>query len=305
MIIEVKDIEEIKSNYGSVDYLRNKFLSDFKSLSFEERKTYAIKYMDDFEKIDRMITNVELARGKRIDNNEADRFHFVLFGYWRFFRSAVILLNKSLYDMDFINFYHYKPVIPRDIVEAKMFMYNVSSPKEVVEYEAKEKAEDGRQMYLYGEVNFANVIPIVQSIIQINKQDSEMKLDTCSRKPICIHVCSKGGNSEDMWFLIDHILHSKTPINTYCCGYAKDEAFLIFLAGEERYMSQHASVGCDLNFYDSHCAVDNFNEVKEIEKIIFSRTKLEIQKMDGDIDIRGYYYPDKIAVGNGVVNAII
>lgn len=308
-----KEIATIK-DYGSIDLLRKRFLCDYKILSIDKRKARVEQYEEDIERIDRMITNVELARNNNtINDKSADDYHFLLFEYWRYFRSAIILMNDSIYKTGFHNRFTNKQAIPRDIIEAKMFIYNVSSPQEAIEYEntmKKRKMEDGlnseeRCLYLYGAFDSSNVVPLVQEINRINSLDSEMKLDTCSRLPIVLRICSKGGNAEDMWFLIDSIKQSKTPIYTYCSGYARNEAFLVFLMGEERYMSQHASIGCDMRFYDSHCAGDNYHEVQEIENIIITRTKLDIRSFDGDIDIRGNYYPDKIAVGKGVVNAII
>lgn len=43
-----------------------------------------------------------------------------------------------------------------------------------------------------------------------------------------------------MWGLIDVISVSKTPVYTYCFGYALSAGFIIFLAGHKRYASKHA-----------------------------------------------------------------
>ena len=45
-----------------------------------------------------------------------------------------------------------------------------------------------------------------------------------------------------MWLLVDTILCSKTPLHTYCTGYAMSAAFIVFLAGHKRYMSPHATL---------------------------------------------------------------
>ena len=44
-----------------------------------------------------------------------------------------------------------------------------------------------------------------------------------------------------MWALIDIIENSKTPIYTYCTGYAMSAGFNIFLAGHKRYATKHAT----------------------------------------------------------------
>ena len=61
------------------------------------------------------------------------------------------------------------------------------------------------------------------------------------REPIRIYINSYGGSVYDMWALIDIIENSKTPIYTYCSGYAMSAAFNIFLAGHKRYATKHAT----------------------------------------------------------------
>lgn len=61
------------------------------------------------------------------------------------------------------------------------------------------------------------------------------------RDPIKLYINSCGGTIYDMWALIDAIQNSKTPIHTYCMGYAMSAAFDIFLAGHKRYCYKHST----------------------------------------------------------------
>lgn len=77
----------------------------------------------------------------------------------------------------------------------------------------------------------------------IEKDDKgEAKEKEYKREPIKIYINSYGGNLYDMWSLIDIILNSKTPIYTYCTGYAMSAGFKIFLAGHKRFVSKHATL---------------------------------------------------------------
>lgn len=60
------------------------------------------------------------------------------------------------------------------------------------------------------------------------------------REPIKMYINSHGGSVDNMWGLIDIMLHSKTPIHTYCTGYAYSAGFKIFLAGSKRYCYKHS-----------------------------------------------------------------
>ena len=75
----------------------------------------------------------------------------------------------------------------------------------------------------------------------IRKDDKDEKnIKDFKRKPIRLYVQSYGGDIYSMWALIDIILSSKTPVYTYCTGYAMSAGFKIFLAGEKRFISKHA-----------------------------------------------------------------
>lgn len=73
-------------------------------------------------------------------------------------------------------------------------------------------------------------------------QEKEEKEIGYKRKPIKIFINSFGGRVADMWSLVDIMLNSKTPIHTYCTGYAYSCGFYIFIAGSKRYITNHVDI---------------------------------------------------------------
>ena len=94
-----------------------------------------------------------------------------------------------------------------------------------------------------------------------------------------------------MWGLIDVIQNSKTPVYTYCTGYAMSAAFKIFLAGHKRYCYKHSTfMYHQMHYYSSGKYQDHVEDRtekdlmnKEIEEYVIERTKLTKEDID---DIR-------------------
>ncbi len=144
---------------------------------------------------------------------------------------------------------------------------------------------DNRLIYIYGDIDARNCSDIAYEISSINLVDDEKESNSknYTRKPIRIYFNSHGGSVYDMWLLIDTILNSITPVYTYCTGYAMSAAFVVFLAGDKRYMSPHATLmfhqiscwryGKYQDIVDDREHMDAMNE--EIEKFVMERTKIE------------------------------
>lgn len=105
-------------------------------------------------------------------------------------------------------------------------------------------SRDDRLFYLYGDINARNCADVAYDISQINHEDDEKdrKEKNFKREPIKIYFNSFGGSVYDMWLLVDTIMASKTPVYTYCTGYAMSAAFIVFLSGHKRYISPHATL---------------------------------------------------------------
>lgn len=100
-----------------------------------------------------------------------------------------------------------------------------------------------RIIYLSDDVESTTIGEINSYIISLIQEDDEEdeRHKDYRRTPIRLYVNSYGGSVYDMWSLIDIIEQSKTPIYTYCTGYAMSAGFKIFLAGHKRFASRHAT----------------------------------------------------------------
>lgn len=92
-------------------------------------------------------------------------------------------------------------------------------------------ANTGKRLYfLSDDVDNESIGQLTWNILHQLAEDDEKdkKEKDYKREPIKIYINSYGGKIYDMWGLIDIILNSKTPIYTYCTGYAMSAAFKIF-----------------------------------------------------------------------------
>lgn len=137
------------------------------------------------------------------------------------------------------------------------------------------------------------------SLFLLQEDDErEAKEKDFERKPIQIYINSRGGSVYDMWALIDIISNSKTPIHTYCTGYAMSAACMIFLAGHKRFISKHAT----LLYHQMSCwANGTYQDVIEhtgqmkyqqdmIEEYVASRTKMTIDALKRIRETKFDYY---------------
>ena len=169
---------------------------------------------------------------------------------------------------------------------------------------------EDRTIFLSGEINLQNATALACELARINMLDlrAKQKNPDYERTPIRLYICSKGGNVGDMWYMVDSIMHSATEVNTYCMGYANNEAFLVFLAGEKRFISYHASLTCDKGFYTEKPAEYGQLEIKEIKKYIYNRTMLEKDRifLEGfGIYFSGSLHPEETAINNGVIDGVL
>ncbi len=84
-----------------------------------------------------------------------------------------------------------------------------------------------------------NIVPLIQ---KINQEDDKNGLEGDDRLPIHLYVNSLGGSAYDGFYLVSVIENSKTPVFTYCLGYAFSMALPIYLAGHRRHMGKYATL---------------------------------------------------------------
>ena len=169
---------------------------------------------------------------------------------------------------------------------------------------------EDRDIFLSGEINLTNATALACELTRINMFDNqaEQANPNYERKPIRLYICSKGGSINDMWFMVDSILNSYTQVYTYCLGYARNEAFIVFLAGEKRFISKHATLNCNKNFCTEKYGEACLHDLSEIKNFIYDQTLLgeDWHSVESfGIYYSGSVYPEETSINDGVVDGII
>ena len=175
---------------------------------------------------------------------------------------------------------------------------------------------NNRTIYFADDVTSETIGKTCAEMLKIIKEDDENEASqkNYKRKPINLFIQSEGGSIYAMWSLIDIIENSKTPIHTYCTGYAMSAAFKIFLAGHKRYCTRHATFMCHQmsnirmgtyqDLVEDREQLDYLN--KQLEDYMLERTKITKERVE---EIRykkidWYIHPEE-ALELGIVNEII
>lgn len=175
---------------------------------------------------------------------------------------------------------------------------------------------DKRLFYISNDVDNETIGKMAFNLLFLLQSDDEReaKEKEFKREPIKIYVNSFGGSVYDMWALVDIILNSKTPIHTYCTGYAMSAACKIFLAGHKRFISKHAT----LLYHQMGCwaggkyqdAVENMEQMaylqNMIEDYVATRTKMTMDELKKIRETKYDYYiqPDE-AIRLGFADELI
>lgn len=108
-----------------------------------------------------------------------------------------------------------------------------------------------------------------------------MSLDGMGKKSIQIWVNTPGGNMFQGYMMLNAILQSKTPVDTYNIGVVASMGFPIFMAGRKRYMMDYAVAMIHMPFDKTGVAQN-----KELQKfgdsmvtMIASRSNLSEKKI--------------------------
>lgn len=95
-----------------------------------------------------------------------------------------------------------------------------------------------RKLYLNDCIDETVITQIAYYILRYNRMDKDIPVK--DRKPIVLFINSVGGSVSDGWGLIDAIITSKTPVYTVNLALCASMAFLVYIAGHERYSMPHA-----------------------------------------------------------------
>ena len=146
-----------------------------------------------------------------------------------------------------------------------------------------------RTLYFSSDVSNESLADICQAIIFINKADdaARQRNPHYVAKPIHLYINSFGGWVDEMWNLISLIEASKTPVYTYCTGYAMSAGFMIFISGHKRFISRHARL---MYHQISGGSYGTYQDMKESieesellhrhgEEYVASHTKIPMKKL--------------------------
>lgn len=149
--------------------------------------------------------------------------------------------------------------------------------------------KDNRIFYISSDIESGEIGAVCNDLINLLIEDDkkEAKEKDFKREPIKMYIQSFGGCIYDMWALIDIMLNSKTPIWTYCTGYAMSAGFKIFLAGRKRFISKHATLlyhqlsSWNQGKYQDMLETQSFLDFEQrlIEEYVISRTNITKDKL--------------------------
>lgn len=170
---------------------------------------------------------------------------------------------------------------------------------------------ENRILVLNEKVSESIVDDQVMYILRWNADDKYLPVE--KRKPITLYINSVGGSSFDGQALIDVILNSKTKVRTVCLGMAASMAYLIFLAGHERFAFPNSCLLMhegESSVYNSSSkakdVMEFFEKMDERSKnYILSRTKIDSDFYDSVHQKEYWMYADKEGKELGIVDKII
>lgn len=93
---------------------------------------------------------------------------------------------------------------------------------------------EGNNLYFYGIINRNNVLALTSHIRELNNNNKVTHIN--------IHMGSNGGDLQYGFLGYDLLKQSKKTINTFCEGSVMSSATLIYLAGQNRFITPHSTM---------------------------------------------------------------
>lgn len=165
--------------------------------------------------------------------------------------------------------------------------------------------KNSRTILFHCDVNEDNIADLNRYLIILIGEDDKKESEVVGfeREPIHLHINSYGGTVPDMWSTISIMRTTKTPIYTYCEGYAQSAGFTLFISGDKRVVYEGAelmyhSLSCGMvgKYQDLSERMDNIDITnKRLERYTLSRTNIsqklldEVREKKQDL----YIYDDK------------
>lgn len=139
---------------------------------------------------------------------------------------------------------------------------------------------EDRILYINDYIENTTVQPIIEAIIQYNKEDERQEklyaLDNhiYTRKPITVYVNSYGGSVYDGLALVGIMQKSKTPVVTIASGKVMSMGVIIALAGHTRYATQYTT------FMVHSVSSFAWGQIKDMEENVVETKRLHDLLMD-------------------------
>lgn len=139
-------------------------------------------------------------------------------------------------------------------------------------------------LWLDANINWANCAFLVQYIQYLNKITPNPE----QAEPIRLHIMCNGGELSTMFAIYNTIKNSKIPIYTINESACHSAAFIIFLAGQKRYMNvdgvfcaHEGSGGLGGTYRESKAAMANYDkDVARMREIIAAETNLSVEEVE-------------------------
>lgn len=139
------------------------------------------------------------------------------------------------------------------------------------------------KIYFRGAVTLKNAMQLTRIVEDINEQ-------RCQNQVIKLHITSDGGDANVGLFCYDKLRLSKIPIHTYCEGWAISAASLIYMAGQQRFITEHSKLLIHQLSYENHSSqtyeqmkdnIYNSNMImQDYKKIYLKETKISEKKLN-------------------------
>lgn len=139
-------------------------------------------------------------------------------------------------------------------------------------------------LWLDFDIRWGNCSFLIEYILWKNK----VVPDPEHASPITLHIMSNGGELPTMFALYNTIKNSKIPIYTVNEGGCHSAAFIVFLAGQKRFMNPYGvfcahegSGGLGGTYRESKAAMSNYEkDVTAMREIIASETNLSTEEIE-------------------------
>jgi ATP-dependent Clp protease protease subunit len=197
--------------------------------------------------------------------------------------------------------------------EANFMILEIEKPSTILDKVYIECLKE-RKIILNQEIDASIIEYVVSAIRLINLEDDKNNISIDQRKPIEIYVNSPGGSAYDGFSAVNIILSSKTPVYTYCEGYAMSMALAIFAAGHKRFayrystfMYHEVSSGVmGRNIEIERANKENKRMQKMYDSVLLERTNMDQKRLDKvKKDSFDWFFDAEEALGMGLIHEII